>query len=186
MEYGLAERSGIMSFAINFTHICIIFVKIHIDKNINIEIMALEQQIQKDIMAAMKAHEQIRLDALRAVKSAILLAKTAGANIELSDADIIKIMQKQVKQRKESAQMYSDAGRNDLAENELAQASYIEAYLPKQLSEQELEDKIKEIIGEVGATSCAQMGAVMGVATKRLAGLADGKAISMGVKRLLS
>ena len=148
--------------------------------------MALEQQIQKDIMAAMKAHEQTRLDALRAVKSAILLAKTAGANIELTDADIVKLMQKQVKQRKESAQMYSDAGRQELADNELAQAAYIEAYLPKQLSEEELEAKLKEIIAEVGATSCAQMGAVMGVATKRLAGLADGRAISAAVKKLLS
>ena len=148
--------------------------------------MALEQQIQKDMMAAMKAKEQVRLEALRAVKSAILVAKTAAANVELTDADIIKLMQKQVKQRKESAQMFVDAGRPELAENELAQASFIEVYLPKQLTEQELEEQLKVIIAEVGATSSAQMGTVMGVASKRLAGLADGRAISMVVKKLLS
>ncbi|MBP3332376.1 MAG: GatB/YqeY domain-containing protein [Tidjanibacter sp.] len=148
--------------------------------------MALEQQIQKDMMAAMKAKEQVRLEALRAVKSAILVAKTAAANVELTDADIIKLMQKQVKQRKESAQMFVDAGRPELAENELAQAAFIEVYLPKQLTEQELEEQLKVIIAEVGATSPAQMGQVMGVASKRLAGLADGRAISMVVKKLLS
>ncbi len=148
--------------------------------------MTLEQQIQKDIMTAMKAHEQVRLEALRAVKSAILVAKTAAANVELTDADVVKIMQKQVKQRKESAQMYIDAGRPELADNELAQAAFIEVYLPKQLDEAELEARLKEIIAEVGATSPAQMGAVMGMATKRLAGLADGRMISAVVKRLLS
>ena len=101
--------------------------------------MALEQQIQNDIAAAMKARNQVKLDALRAVKSAILIAKTAGADITLTDADIVKIMQKQVKQRRESAEMYTSAGRPELAEAELAQAAAIEEYLPKQLSPEELE-----------------------------------------------
>ncbi len=148
--------------------------------------MALEEQIQKDMMAAMKAHEQVRLDALRAIKAAILLAKTSGANITLTDADIVKLMQKQVKQRKESAQMYIEAGRPELADVEVAQAAVIEEYLPKQLSANELEARLKEIIAEVGAKTAADMGKVMGAATKRLAGLADGRAISEAVKKLLA
>lgn len=148
--------------------------------------MALEQQIQNDIAAAMKARNQVKLDALRAVKSAILIAKTAGADITLTDADIVKIMQKQVKQRRESAEMYTSAGRPELAEAELAQAAAIEEYLPKQLSPEELEQQLRALVVELGVDSPQQMGRVMGVATKKLAGLADGRAISEMVKKILS
>ncbi len=139
------------------------------------------------MIAAMKAKETIKVTSLRAIKAAIMLAKTAeGATGEVTDADIIKIIQKLVKQRKESAQQYNDAGRFDLAANELAEADIMGVYLPKQLSEIELEVELAKIIVEVGATKPQDMGKVMGVATKRLAGLADGKAISMMVKKLLS
>lgn len=138
-------------------------------------------------MEAMKAKDQVRLSAVRSVKSAILLAKTSeGGAKELQDEDIIKIIQKLVKQRKESAEQYVAAGRKDLADNELAEASILEQYLPAQLSPEEVEAKLKEIISEVGAKTAADMGKVMGVATKRLAGLADGKTISTIVKQLLS
>jgi len=149
--------------------------------------MALEQQIQKDIMEAMKAKQQVRLEAVRAIKAAILLAKTSeGGSDELSDADVLKIIQKLAKQRKESAEQYMAGGRKDLADNELAECEVLETYLPKQLSPEELEVKVKEVIAEVGASSMADMGKVMGVATKSLAGLADGKAISAAVRKLLS
>jgi uncharacterized protein YqeY len=147
----------------------------------------MEKRIQADMIAAMKAKENIKVASLRAIKAAITLAKTAeGATGEVTDADIIKIIQKLVKQRKESAQQYNDAGRFDLAASELAEADIMEVYLPRQLSEIELEVELAKIIVEVGATKPQDMGKVMGVATKRLAGLADGKAISMIVKRLLS
>ncbi len=149
--------------------------------------MKLEEQIQKDIMAAMKAHDQVRTNAVRAIKSAILLAKTSeGAKESLEDADVIKLIMKLAKQRKESAEQYTAAGRPELAENELAEAAVLEEYLPKQLSDEEVEAKLKEIIAEVGATSPSDMGKVMGVATKRLAGLADGRTISATVKKLLA
>ena len=148
--------------------------------------MALEQQIQKDIMAAMKAHDYERTNAVRAIKSAILLAKTAeGGKKELEDADIIKLIQKLIKQRKEAAEQYVSAGRQELADNELAEAEVLAAYLPKQLTPEEVEAKLKEIIAEVGASAPSDMGKVMGVATKRLAGLADGKTISGIVRKLL-
>ena len=147
----------------------------------------MEKRIQADMIAAMKAKENIKVASLRAIKAAITLAKTAeGATGEVTDADIIKIIQKLVKQRKESAQQYNDAGRFDLAASELAEADIMEVYLPRQLSEIELEVELAKIIIEVGATKPQDMGKVMGVATKRLAGLADGKAISMIVKKLLS
>ena len=148
--------------------------------------MTLEQQIQKDIMEAMKAKDQVRLNAVRSVKSAILLARTAeGASGELTDGDIVKLIQKLAKQRKEAAEQYVAAGRQELADNELAEADVLAAYLPKQLSPAELEAKLREIIAEVGASAPSDMGKVMGVATKRLAGLADGKAISAVVRSLL-
>lgn len=134
----------------------------------------------------MKAKETVRLASLRAIKAAIMLAKTAeGSTGEVSDADIVKIIQKLVKQRKESAQQYNDAGRPELAENELAEAAVMEVYLPKQLSEGELKEALAKIIEEVGASKPQDMGKVMGVATKKLAGLADGRAISAMVKTLL-
>ncbi len=147
----------------------------------------MEKQIQADMVAAMKAKETIRLASLRAIKAAIMLAKTAeGATGEVDDAAIVKIIQKLVKQRKESAQQYNDAGRPELAENELAEAACMEVYLPKQLSEAEVEAKLAEIIAEVGASQPSDMGKVMGVATKRLAGLAEGRMISALVKKLLT
>lgn len=146
----------------------------------------MEKRIQADMVAAMKAKDAVSLSTLRSVKAAITLAKTAeGASGELTDQDIIKIIQKLVKQRKESAQQYTDAGRPELAENELAEAAVMEVYLPKQLSEAELEAELTKIMAEVGASKPQDMGKVMGVATKRLAGLADGRAISAKVKQLL-
>ena len=145
--------------------------------------MALEQQIQKDIMEAMKAHNTVRTNAVRAIKSEILLAKTSGAGAEITDGDVIKLIQKLIKQRKESAAMYAQGGRQDLADNELAE---MEGYLPKQLSEAEVEEIVKGIIAETGASSMADMGKVMGLATKKLAGQADGRTVSTIVKKLLA
>ena len=147
----------------------------------------MEKKIQADMVAAMKAKETVRLASLRAIKAAITLAKTAeGANGEVDNAAIVKIIQKLVKQRKESAQQYTDAGRPELAENELAEAACMEVYLPKQLSEAEVEAELTKIIAEVGASQPSDMGKVMGVATKRLAGLAEGRVISTLVKKLLA
>ena len=148
--------------------------------------MALEQQIQKDIMEAMKTHDTVRLNAVRAIKSDILLAKTSSTEHELEDSDVMKLIQKLVKQRKESAEMYVQAGRQELADNELAEAKFMESYLPKALSEDEVRNILKQIIAEVGASSPKDMGKVMGAATKRLAGQADGRTISTIVKELLS
>ena len=149
--------------------------------------MALETQIQKDIMEAMKAKDQVRLSAVRSIKSAILLAKTAeGGSKELQDSDIIKLIQKLAKQRRESAEQYTAAGRKELADNELAEEAVLNSYLPKMLSEAEVEERLKEIIAQVGASSPSDMGKVMGVATKALAGLAEGRTISMIVKKLLA
>lgn len=149
--------------------------------------MELEKQIQADMVAAMKAHETARLAALRGIKAAILLAKTSeGGNGEVTDADVVKIIQKLVKQRKESAEIYSQQNRPELAENELAEAAAMEVYLPKQFSEAEVEEELKKIIAEVGASKPSDMGKVMGTATKKLAGQADGKLISTIVKKLLA
>jgi len=148
--------------------------------------MALGQQIQKDIMEAMKAHNTVRTNAVRAIKSEILLAKTSGAGAEITDGDVIKLIQKLIKQRKESAAMYAQGGRQDLADNELAEAAEMEGYLPKQLSEAEVEEIVKGIIAETGASSMADMGKVMGLATKKLAGQADGRTVSTIVKKLLA
>ncbi len=148
--------------------------------------MALEQQIQKDIMEAMKAHNTVRTNAVRAIKSEILLAKTSGAGAEITDGDVIKLIQKLIKQRKESAAMYAQGGRQDLADNELAEAAEMEGYLPKQLSEAEVEEIVKGIIAETGASSMADMGKVIGLATKKLAGQADGRTVSTIVKKLLA
>lgn len=149
--------------------------------------MELEKRIQADMVSAMKAKEAVKLSSLRAIKAAIMLAKTAeGATGEVSDQDIVKIIQKLVKQRKESAQQYNDAGRPELAANEVAEMEAMEVYLPKQLSEAEVEAELVKIIAEVGATQPSEMGKVMGVATKRLAGLADGRVISTLVKKLLA
>ena len=148
--------------------------------------MNLFDQISEDIKKAMLARDKVRLEALRGVKKDFLEAKTAkGANGELTDENATKIMVKMVKQRKESARIYEENNRPELAENELSEAAVIEEYLPKQLSAEELEAELKAIIAETGATGPKEMGKVMGVATKRLAGRAEGKLISAKVKELL-
>lgn len=148
--------------------------------------MDLFDQISNDIKEAMKAKDKVKLETLRNVKKFFLEAKTApGANDTLTDDATLKIMQKLVKQGKDSAAVYEQQGRADLAEAELAQVKVIEAYLPKQLSAEELEARLKEIIARTGATSGKDMGKVMGVASKELAGLAEGRAISAKVKELL-
>ncbi len=149
--------------------------------------MALEQQIQKDIMAAMKAHDFVRTNAVRAIKSAILLAKTAeGGKKELEDADIVKLIQKLIKQRKEAAEQYVAAGRQELADNELAEAAILEEYVPRQLTPEEITERVREIIAQTGAASPSDMGKVMGVASKQMAGLADGRTLSGIVRELLA
>lgn len=149
--------------------------------------MSLQTKVMEALKEAMKAKDTVALESLRAIKSAILLAKTeAGASEELSEADELKLLQKLVKQRKDSAALYTQQGRNDLAEPELAQMAVIEKFLPAQLSEAEVEEALKGIIAQVGATSPKDMGKVMGVATKQLTGKADGKLISDIVKKLLS
>ena len=148
--------------------------------------MRLEEKIQQDIKAAMLAKEREKLESLRAIKAAILLAKTADGSESVADDALVKIIQKLVKQRKETAVIYKEQNRPELAEKELMEASYMEVYLPKQLSEEELTAEIKKIIAEVGATSAKEMGKGMGVASKALAGKADGRAISTIVKSLLS
>lgn len=149
--------------------------------------MDLFERISKDIVSAMKAKDKNRLDALRNVKKLFLEAKTSpGANDTLTDETAMKIMQKLVKQGKDSADIYVSQNRQDLADVELAQVAVIEEYLPKPLSPEELEAKLKDIVSEVGATGMKDMGKVMGTATARLAGMADGKAISAAVKKLLA
>ena len=149
--------------------------------------MALFEKVNDDIKTAMKERDKVALDTLRNIKKVFLEAKTApGANDTLEDADALKIIQKLAKQGKESAQTYIDAGRQDLADAELAQVSVIERYLPEQLSEAEIEKIVKTIIEQTGAASMKDMGKVMGMANKQLAGKADGKTISGIVKKLLA
>ena len=149
--------------------------------------MNLFDQISNDIKEAMKARDKVRLEALRTVKKYFLEAKTApGAADELTDDAALKIIQKLVKQGKDSATLYTEQGRADLAEAELAQVAAIEVYLPKQMTEEELTAALQGIIAETGAAGPKDMGRVMGVATKQLAGRAEGRAISAKVKELLS
>lgn len=149
--------------------------------------MNLFDQVSNDIKSAMLAKDKVRLEALRGIKKEFLEAKTAkGADGELTDDMAMKILAKMVKQRKESAQIYTEQNRPDLAEPELAEAAVIETYLPKQMNEEELTEALKAIIAQVGATIPQEMGKVMGVATKQLAGRADGRAISAKVKELLA
>ena len=148
--------------------------------------MDLFDRISEDIKKAMLARDKVRLEALRGIKKEFLEAKTAkGAGGELTDETATKILVKMAKQRKESAAIYSDNNRPELAENELAEAKVIEEYLPKQLSEEELTAELKKIIAEVGAEGPKDMGKVMGAASKALAGRAEGKVISAKVKELL-
>ncbi len=149
--------------------------------------MALFDQISDDIKKAMLARDTVRLEALRGIKKEFLEAKTAkGSDGTLTDERATQILAKMIKQRRESAQIYTEQNRPELAEAELAQAAVIEEYMPKQLTQEELEARLREIIAQVGATSPRDMGKVMGVATKALAGAADGRAISATVKALLA
>ncbi|MBR0036908.1 MAG: GatB/YqeY domain-containing protein [Bacteroidales bacterium] len=149
--------------------------------------MMLFDQISADIKDAMKARDQVRLDTLRNIKKVFLEAKTApGANDTLEDATAVKLLQKLAKQGKESAAIYTQQNRPDLAENELAQVAVIEAYLPKALSAEEIEKIVKEIIAQTGASSMKDMGKVMGLASKQMAGQAEGGTISAIVKKLLA
>ena len=150
-------------------------------------IMSLFEQVSKDIVAAMKAKDKVRLEALRNIKKFFIEAKTApGANDTLDDAVALKILAKLAKQGRDTAALYHEQNRPDLAEEEEAQAKVIEEYLPKALTPEELEAEVKAIIAQVGATSAKDMGKVMGVASKQLAGRADGRAISTLVKQLLA
>ena len=148
--------------------------------------MTLFDQVSKDIVAAMKAKDKVRLQALRNIKKYFIEAKTApGANDTLSDETAMKILAKLAKQGRDTAALYTEQNRPDLTEEENAQAAVVESYLPQPLSAEELEAALKEIIAAVGAEGPKDMGKVMGTATKQLAGKADGKAISAKVKELL-
>ena len=148
--------------------------------------MTLFDKISEDIKAAMKARDKVRLETLRNIKKVFLEAKTApGANDTLEDADALKILQKLAKQGHESAQTFISNNRQDLADEELAQARVIEEYLPKPLTDEEIESEVKAVIAETGAQGMKDMGRVMGIASKKMAGRADGRAISAIVKRLL-
>ena len=149
--------------------------------------MALFEQISEDIKLAMKARDKVRLETLRNIKKVFLEAKTApGANDTLDDADALKIIQKLAKQGKESAATFAQQNRQDLADAELAQVAVIESYLPQQLSEAEIEERVKAIIADTGASTMRDMGRVMGIASKQMAGVADGRVISAIVKKALS
>ena len=149
--------------------------------------MSLAQQVNEKIKEAMKSKDSDALEPLRAIKAEILLAKTkANGTDELSQEEEIKLLQKLVKQRKESASLYQEKGREDLAKPELAQAAVIATFLPEQLSEAQVKEIIQKIIEQVNASSMKDMGKVMGLASKELAGKSDGKLISSIVKELLS
>ena len=149
--------------------------------------MALFEQVSNDIKEAMKARDKVRLDTLRNIKKVFLEAKTApGANDLLEDADALKILQKLAKQGREAAATFVQQGRQDLADEELAQVRVIDEYLPQPLTEAEIEQTVKNIIAQTGVSSIKEMAKVMGLASKQMAGRAEGGAISAVVKRLLS
>ncbi len=149
--------------------------------------MALYETISEDIKAAMKARDKVRLETLRNIKKVFLEAKTApGANDTLADADALKILQKLAKQGRETAKTYIDNNRQDLADGELAQAAIIEEYLPKPLTDEEIEDEVRRIVAETGAQGMKDMGRVMGAASKQMAGKAEGGRISVIVKKILA
>jgi len=148
--------------------------------------MSLQDQVMTELKAAMRAKDAVKLEALRAIKSGILLAQTEnGSKEEITEDAELKLLQKLVKQRKDSATIYKEQNREDLAQPELDQAAVIEQFLPAQLSEAEIEQKVKDIIAKTGASGMKDMGKVMGMASGELAGKADGKTISMIVKREL-
>jgi len=149
--------------------------------------MSLQTQVMAEMKTAMKAKDTVALESLRAIKSALLLAKTdKGGGAELSEDDEIKLLQKLVKQRKDSANIFREQGRDDLAEPELAQVAIIEKFLPEQLGEEEIEKVVDQVIADVGAAGMKDMGKVMGMVSKQLAGQADGKTISSIVKNKLA
>jgi len=149
--------------------------------------MSLEKEISKGIMDAMKAKDTVRLSALRNIKKFIIEAKTAGTSVdELPDADVIRIISKLAKQGTDSAELYKSQNRQDLADEELGQVAVMQEFLPKQMTDEELTEAVKTIIAESGATSMKEMGKVMSIASKSLAGKADGKEIAAKVKELLS
>lgn len=148
--------------------------------------MSLQQKVMEDMKAAMRAKDAVALEALRAIKSAILLAQTESSSKDLSEKDELKILQKLVKQRRDSAQIFTEQNRADLAEPELNQAKIIEKFLPEQLSEEEITAIVKQVISATGAASMSDMGKVMGAANAKIAGRADGKTISTIVKRELT
>lgn len=153
----------------------------------NYRTMALEKEVMQKMKEAMKAKDTVALASLRSVKSEILKAKTAtGGGDEMSEEEELKLIQKLVKQRKDSASIYQEQGRADLADAELQEAAVIEQFLPAQLSEEEIEVEVKKIIASTGASSMKDMGQVMGLASQNLAGKADGKTISLIVKKHLS
>lgn len=149
--------------------------------------MGLQEKVMVEMKAAMKAKDSVALESLRAIKSAILLAKTEkGASAELTEEEEVKLVQKLVKQRKDSAAIYKEQGRDDLAQPELAQVAVIEKFLPEQLTEEEIEKVVVQTIDSLGASGMQDMGKVMGVVTKELAGQADGKTISTIVRKKLT
>lgn len=148
--------------------------------------MALLETINTGLKQAMLAKEAGKLKALRAIKAALLLEQTKGGNTELTEENELKMLQKLVKQRKDSAAIYEQNGRAEAAAEELEEVTFIEAFLPKQMSVEEVENTVKELIAKVGATSMADMGKVMGVVTKALSGKAEGRLIAATVKKMLS
>jgi len=148
--------------------------------------MALEQKIMEQMKDAMKSKDEAALRTLRAIKAAILIEKTSGSGTEITEADEIRMLQKMAKQRRDSLDIFTQQNREDLASKEREELEIIERFLPKQMSAEELQAELKQIIAQVGATSPADMGKVMGVATKQLAGKADGKLVSETVKQLLA
>lgn len=148
--------------------------------------MSLEQKVMEELKQAMRAKDEVALRTLRAIKAAILVEKTSGSNKEITEADELKMLQKMAKQRKESLEVYQQQNREDLATKEQEELEVIERFLPQQMSADELDAKLKEIIERTGASGPSDMGKVMGMATKELAGRADGKAISARVKELLA
>jgi uncharacterized protein YqeY len=148
--------------------------------------MSLLEQINADMKSAMKAKEKDKLQAIRSAKTAFTLEMTKTGASEIEDAAAVKIIQKLVKQRKDAADTYKSGGREDLAEKELLEMSFLEVYLPAQMSDEELTTAVQKIIADTGASSMKEMGKVMGIASKQLAGKADGKAVADKVKALLS
>lgn len=149
--------------------------------------MKLTEQIDADLKAAMLARDEVRKLTIRGIKKEIIEAKTApGSNGEVSDEEVLKILSKMLKQRKDSAAIYTEQNRSDLAENELAEAAILESYMPKQMTAGEIEAAVREIISQTGAQGPKDMGKVMGVATKKLAGRVEGKILSETVKRILN